>query len=184
MTIAVLWASPNEDGLTAAAKDQVVSGILNAGSDVEPIHLNRRDVKRCLACGDGWGLCQSEGRCVIADDLGDMYGRLIASEGIVWITPVYWHDMAESMKSFFDRVRRIETGHNHALQGKENLLIACAGGTGRGAVRCLSLMEETLGHMKMTTADRLPVIQFNRGYMLPALHEAGRAFASHLRTTK
>ncbi|MBC8530353.1 flavodoxin family protein [Gehongia tenuis] len=181
MAILVLWASPNKDGLTAAAKDRIVAGIAGAGGEAKVLHLNGMRVDRCLACGNGWGRCKAEGRCVLPDDFGQIYDELRAADGIVWVTPVYWHDLAESLKSLLDRLRRCETAHNHGLRGKECLLVACAGGSGRGAVSCLSRLEETLGHMDMTAVDRLPVIQFNRGYMLPALESAGKAFASRIR---
>lgn len=176
--ILVLWASPNQDGLTAAAKDQIVKGIGQAGEEAEVLHLNSCNIKRCLACGNGWGNCRAAGQCIIPDDFESIYEKMRTAEKIVFVTPVYWHDLAESLKTFLDRLRRCETGHNHDLQEKKCLLAACAGGSGRGAVECLHNLEETLRHMGMTAVDRLPVIQFNRSYMLPALTEAGRLFAS------
>ena len=177
MSMFVVWASPNRDGLTARAKDRLLGGIELAGKETEVLQLNKCRIKRCLTCNDGWGLCSSEGRCIISDDFAGIYEKLVASKGIIWITPVYWHDLAESLKTFLDRLRRCETAHNHHLHGKKNLLVACAGGTGRGAIQCLDNFETTLGHMGMVCLDRLPVIQFNREYMLPALTAAGEAFA-------
>lgn len=40
MSILVVWSSPNTDGLTAAAKNKVIEGILESGKEVEEIHLN------------------------------------------------------------------------------------------------------------------------------------------------
>ena len=51
------------------------------------------------------------------------------------------------MKAFLDRLRRCETAHNHFLSEKRCFLVACAGGTGLGAIECLHNMEETLKHM-------------------------------------
>lgn len=180
MSVLVIWASPNRDGLTAAAKDKVLEGLQSAGKEAEVMHLNKLDIKRCLTCGHGWGICESQGQCVIQDDFQEIYEKIIASEGIVWITPVYWHDLAECLKSFLDRIRRCETHHNHYLQGKKNVIVACAGGTGLGAIQCLERLEETLSHMEMITVDRIPVIQFNKVYMLPALQGAGERFAQEL----
>ena len=64
--------------------------------------------------------------------------------------------------------------------GKKTLLAACAGGSGNGAVECLGHMENYAQHMGLKLCDRLPVIRFNRGYMLPALKAAGAAFARRL----
>ncbi len=180
MAILVIWASPNMDGLTAAAKDNVVKGIMAAGGVTEEVHLNRQNIKQCLTCGDGWGLCQAEGRCVIRDDFRALYEKMVAAEAVVFVTPVYWHDLAECLKGFLDRLRRCETAHNHYLQGKECVLVACAGGTGLGAIQCLSNLEETLRHMGMKAIERLPVIRFNRDYMLPALNGAGQQLVKYL----
>ena len=181
MSILILWASPNRDGLTAAAKERVLEGILAAGGQAEVLHLNACRLERCRICGDGWGLCAAEGRCVIGDDFADIYERLLAAEGIVWVTPVYWHDLAENLKALLDRLRRCETGHERRLKDKKCLLVACAGGSGRGATECLVRLEGTLGHMGMVAVDRLPVIRFSRDYMLPAISAAGQAFAERLR---
>jgi hypothetical protein len=43
-------------------------------------------------------------------------------------------------------------------------------------------LEETLRHMGMKPVERIPVIQFNKSYMLPALEGAGKVFAEHLQT--
>lgn len=181
MALTIIWASPNDDGLTAAAKDQILAGVLSAGGDVDVLHLNKRDIRRCFICEDGWGICRSEGRCIIPDDFADIYGKVLAGEGVVWITPVYWHDLAENLKAFLDRLRRCETGHNHLLKDRKCLLVACAGGTGRGATKALVHFEETLNHMGMIAVDRLPITQFSRGYMLPAVRQAGQSFAKSLR---
>ncbi len=62
------------------------------------------------------------------------------------------------------------------------MIIACAGGTGLGAIQCLEHLEATLSHMGMVTLDRLPIIQFNKSYMLSALLEAGEKFSLMLKT--
>ncbi|MDR2444221.1 MAG: NAD(P)H-dependent oxidoreductase [Deltaproteobacteria bacterium] len=88
-----------------------------------------------LACGDGWGLCRSEGYSTIEDDFADIYSRFVSKNKIVLITPVYCHDLAENMKCWLDRMRRCDASHNYLLRGKKCLLVACAGGTGNGAIR-------------------------------------------------
>ena len=177
MAIAVIWSSPNEDGLTAAAKNKVIDGIRQAGKQAEEIWLNRLNLQGCPPCGDGWGNCREQGVCILKDDFQATYQKLVQAESLVWITPVYWHDVSENLKRLLDRLRRCETKHTHFLEQKKCLLAACAGGSGLGAIECLHTMEETIRHMKMTAVDRIPVNQFNRSYMLPALKQAGLAFA-------
>ena len=176
----VLWSSPNTDGLTASAKDRFVRGLEQAGAGVREIHLNRMKIEHCRACGNGWGACRTNGACVIRDDFGEIYQALKDSDGIVWISAVYWSDMTECFKAFFDRLRRCDAAHNHFLAEKRCVLMACAGGTGRGTMECLTQMERGLTHMGMRVYDRIPVVRYNADYMLPALTEAGKTYADKL----
>lgn len=177
MAILVIWSSPNTDGLTAASKHQIIKGIQAAGKEVDEVHLNHMRIDRCLACGNGWGNCQAAGSCILPDAFETIYNKMRSAEGIVFVTPVYWHDLSENLKSFLDRLRRCETAHNHDLVGKTCMLVACAGGSGLGAIPALDKLEQTLDHMKMEAVERLPIIQFNKSYMLEALIQAGSTFA-------
>ncbi|MDL2225274.1 flavodoxin family protein [Eubacteriales bacterium OttesenSCG-928-M02] len=179
MAVLVLWASPNKDGLTAACKDAALLGISQAGKMGEAIPLNEYDIQRCWVCNDGYGICR-EGKCIIQDDLMRVYDAMVAAEGIILITPVYWHDLSEPLKTLLDRIRRMETRQNHALENKKCLLVAAAGGTGNGVVRCLEQMEHALGNMKAEVRDRLPITRFSRAYMLPAIKEAAAALCQEL----
>ncbi len=177
---AVVWSSPNKDGLTATAKDMFVKGLTGAGVQTEEIHLDSLKLERCRACGKGWGTCRQNGSCVIRDDFALAYQKLTEADGIVWITAVYWSDMTECFKAFFDRLRRCDAAHNHFLAEKRCVLIACAGGTGRGTLECLTQLERGLTHMQMRAYDRIPVVRYNRDYILPALPEAGKIYADRL----
>ena len=180
--VAVVWSSPNTDGLTASAKNEFVRGLTEAGAQVEEIHLNSKHIEHCKACGDGWGACRKLGTCVIQDDFAEIYRTLTEADGIVWISAVYWWDMTEAFKAFFDRLRRCEGMKNRFLAEKRCVLIACAGGTGRGVVECLNQFEKGLTHMGMRVYDRIPVVRSNKDYMLPALCPAGKTYAERLET--
>ena len=177
---AIVWSSPNTNGLTASAKDRFMKGLTDAGVQVEEIHLNGKKLEHCRACGNGWGTCNKTGECVIRDDFAEIYQTLAAADGIVWISAVYWSDMTECFKAFFDRLRRCDATKNHLLRDKRCVLIACAGGTGRGTLECLTQLERGLTHMGMRAYDRIPVVRYNRDYMLPALYEAGKIYAERL----
>jgi len=178
--VVVLWSSPNMGGLTASSKDQFVKGLVNAGANVEEIHLNRKKLEHCKACGNGWGSCNKNGTCVIPDDFADIYSLLSDADGIVFISAVYWSDMTECFKAFFDRLRRCDATKNHFLLDKRCILMACAGGTGRGTLECLQQLERGLTHMGMRVYDRISVVRYNKDYILPALESAGETYAKTL----
>lgn len=180
MKVAVVWSSPNVDGLTAAAKNQFIKGLVNAGAEIDEIHMNKCKVEHCRACGNGWGTCNVTGKCVLQDDFQDIYDRINTADGIVFVSAVYWSDLTECMKAFVDRLRRCEATHNHFLAEKRCVLVACAGGTGRGTLECLKNMELALTHMGMRAYDRIPVVRYNKDYMLPALEKAGETYVERL----
>ena len=176
----ILWSSPNKDGLTASAKNEIMRGLTEAGAQVEEIHLNSRKLEHCRACGNGWGTCKKSGNCVIRDDFAEIYRTISEADGIVWISAVYWSDMTECFKAFFDRVRRCDAAHNRYLAEKRCVLVACAGGTGRGTLECMQQLERGLVHMGMRTYDRISVGRYNMDYILPALYAAGKTYADRL----
>ena len=178
--VAVIWSSPNTDGLTASAKDKMISGIEKAGAEVDEIHLNRLGIEHCRACGNGWGTCRTKGTCVIDDAFADVYKRLVEADGIVFVSAVYWSDLTEQFKAFIDRLRRCEALTNRFLEGKRCVLVTCAGGTGRGTIESLQHLELALTHMGMRAYDRIPVNRYNMPYMLPALEEAGAVYVERL----
>ncbi len=181
MKVLVLWSSPNVEGLTASAKNQVIEGLKSEGAEIEEIQLNRKKVNHCVACGNGWGTCNKTGECALQDDFSEIYQKMTEADGIVFVSAVYWSSMTEAFKAFIDRLRRCEATHNHFLAEKRCLLVACAGGTGRGTLECLQDMEMALTHMGMRAYDRIPVVRFNQDYMLPALAGAGKQYVNCLK---
>ena len=180
--VTVIWSSANEDGLTASAKNQFLKGLAEAGTEIQEIWLNGKKLDHCRACGNGWGTCNKTGKCVIQDDFADIYQTLTESDGIVWISAVYWSDMTETFKAFFDRLRRCDATKNHHLSDKRCILVTCAGGTGRGTLECLQQFERGLTHMGMRVYDRISVERYNKEYILPALKNAGETYAKTLET--
>ena len=59
--VIVLWSSPNNDGLTAAAKDRLLAGLRAGGAEAWEVPLNRLKIEHCRACGNGWGTCREKG---------------------------------------------------------------------------------------------------------------------------
>ena len=55
MSILVVWASPNQDGLTSAAKDNILKGLSEAGGEAEALHLNKRTSGVAGRAGMGGG---------------------------------------------------------------------------------------------------------------------------------
>ena len=50
----------------------------------------------------------------------------------------------------------------------------------KAAVIWSSPNTDGLTHMGMRAYDRIPVVRYNKDYMLPALYEAGKTYADRL----
>jgi len=96
------------------------------------------------------------------------------------VTPVYWGDMTESMKGFFDRYRRCEAmkGENCALRGKQILLVASPGGSGNGMVSCFEQMERLCRQLRAEIFDFVGVNRWNSEYKLPTIKAAASALVT------
>lgn len=175
MKLLAIQSSPNLGGLTAETAKQVIRGAEAVGHEAELIHLNEAVIKKCKACDGGWGQCRREGTCILNDDFSGIVEKIQESDAIVFTTPVYWHDLSESAKTFLDRLRRVETHHGFKRYvDKPYIGIACAGGSGNGATRALYLLEEYLKRVGFKNYDLVTVTQANRAHKLPMLEEAGR----------
>jgi multimeric flavodoxin WrbA len=172
----VITASPNKAGLTAACGRAALLGIERSGKVGELVDLCDLKIQACLVCGDGWGICRKEHRCVIDDGLTSLQERLKEAEGLILVTPVYWGQQSERLKYFSDRLRRCEApkGDASILAGKKINLVAAAGGTGNGTVSCLTDMELWCRHLRAIPFERIGVTRFNRDEMLAVIEKASK----------
>ena len=179
--ILIISSSPNDDGLTAACASSAEKGSEEAGASVKKISLNDMNIQNCRACGNGWGICRTQHNCIINDDFSKIQDEISQCDSLIIVTPVYWGEMSEISKSFFDRFRRCEAskhfGENtdiiSALYDKNVVLIAAAGGSGNGTLSCLSQMENLVKHVRGKIFDRITVTRFNRSYKLVTIKQAG-----------
>lgn len=174
MKVIAIQSSPNLNGLTSSLAQAVLKGIKAEGGETELVHLNRLDMKACIACEDGWGKCRKEGICILEDDFQNLYDKIAESDALVFATPVYWHDISESAKNFLDRLRRCETGKGFkTFAGKKAIGIASAGGSGTGAIRALYNLEDYLRRFGFDIFDLVSVTRFSKDHKLEMLEKAG-----------
>lgn len=175
MKVIAVQSSPNLGGLTSSLAQAALSGVKAIGGETELIHLNRLEIKPCIACENGWGKCREEGVCVLEDDFQSLREKIAKSDSLIFATPVYWHDLSESAKIFLDRLRRCERAVDFkTFAGKKAIGIASAGGTGRGAVRALYNLEDYLRRLGFDVFDLVPVTRFSKDHKLEMLEKAGR----------
>jgi NAD(P)H-dependent FMN reductase len=98
--IIALNGSPNRNGNTATLMKWVVEGCVEAGAEVEWIHIADYDIRYCQGCHS----CIRVGECPIQDDVPAIRDRLLAADGVVVGSPVYEGYPTAQLKTLFDRL--------------------------------------------------------------------------------
>jgi len=181
MKAIILCGSRSPEGRTAQAAEALRQGVADAGGAAEIVYLPAMRLERCRQCDErGWGLCLAEGRCVIEDDFADLVERVRAADAAVFATPVYFGDLAESLRALTDRLRRI-CRHDHGkrgLAGKRAVGVCVAGGGGGGAPNCTVSLERTLQQTGFEVVDLVPARRQNLDLKKDVLRLVGRWLAS------
>ena len=176
MNYLIISGNPKTDGLCDSVMKQIQSGAKDGGAHVEV--LTAGELGRCRVCGTGWGTCREQHRCAFGGDgFDDAQAMVKKADQICLITPVYWSEMAESLKCFLDRLRRCEFGQTGALSGKQVLLVASPGGSGNGALFCLEQMDRFCRHTGAVIFDYVGINRWNHDYKSAAAYAAARAMA-------
>ncbi|HNX22457.1 MAG TPA: flavodoxin family protein [Spirochaetota bacterium] len=96
--------SPRRNGNTAALLNRVLDGIYHGNSEVREdyIFLHEKNIKPCSGCNS----CKLEknGKCIIKDDMQEIYSGIGKSDLIIMASPIYWWSVTAQMKLLIDRL--------------------------------------------------------------------------------
>jgi NAD(P)H-dependent FMN reductase len=98
--IVALNGSPNRNRNTVTLMKWVVEGCVEAGAEVEWIHIADHDIQYCRGCHT----CMRVGECPIQDDVPAIRDRLLAADGVVVGSPVYEGQPTAQLKTLMDRL--------------------------------------------------------------------------------
>jgi len=109
MKVYAINGSPRKNNNTATLLKKALEGVKESVKDteVETEIINLYDLKytgckSCFACKmlDG----KSYGKCVIKDDVHEVLEKLSQADGIIFGSPVYFHDISGQLKLFLERL--------------------------------------------------------------------------------
>jgi multimeric flavodoxin WrbA len=101
--IIAIYGSPRRKGNTALLLKRAVEGAIEAGAEVEEIVL--RDL-RMSPCLEIYG-CKKDGRCVIQDDFQGVYDKVLASQGLMLASPIFFYTVSAHTKTLMDRFQSL-----------------------------------------------------------------------------
>ena len=128
--VLVLSGSPRKSGNSDLLCNQLVLGAKEAGNKVEKIFISEKKIGYCRGCY----ACESSGRCVQKDDMGEILEKIVNSDVIVMASPVYFYTIDAQIKTLIDRTVARYTEINN----KEFYFIVTA------AVNNKKLLERTI----------------------------------------
>ncbi len=91
--------SPRKGGNTEIMMEEALAAARQSGADTELYLAHGRNIAGC----DGCHTCMAKGRCVIEDDMQELYGKMQAADAIILGSPVYFHGVTAQTKAIMDR---------------------------------------------------------------------------------
>ena len=101
--ITAVYGSPRYQGNTATLLKKAVQGAKDSGAEVAEIFLRDLKISPCLEI---YG-CKKTGRCVIQDDFHEVVDQLIASQGLMLASPVFFYTVSAHTKLLMDRCQSL-----------------------------------------------------------------------------
>ena len=99
-TVLVLKGSPRKNGNSSVLADQAAEGARQRGAEVASFRIDEMDIRPCDACD----FCQdTNGICVIKDDMQALYLKIRDAHAIVIASPIYWFTISAQIKICIDR---------------------------------------------------------------------------------
>ncbi|MBQ9407325.1 MAG: flavodoxin family protein [Desulfovibrio sp.] len=149
MNILVLTGSPRKNGNSATLAAWFTKGAEEAGHSVRRFDAAFKDVHPCTACNS----CGMDGPCVFQDDFQFVREHIIAAEGVVFATPLYYFGFSSQLKAVIDRFYAIN-GKIHRAK-KAVLLMTYADNAARKEQPLVTHYEMLLEYLGWTDAGRV-----------------------------
>jgi multimeric flavodoxin WrbA len=100
MKVLMLNGSPKAHGNTAIALHEMEKEFLNAGVEVEIIHIGNQNIRGCIACTS----CKKNGKCVFDDIVNEIAPKFEEADGLVVASPVYYASANATLIACLDRL--------------------------------------------------------------------------------
>ena len=99
--VLLINGSPNANGCTYTALNEMINVFNVEGIETELIHIRKTDIRGCIACN----YCKNNGKCVFNDDPVNEAAEIFkTADGLVVGSPVYYASPNGSTISFMDRL--------------------------------------------------------------------------------
>ncbi|MBE6499262.1 MAG: flavodoxin family protein [Methanobrevibacter thaueri] len=118
-------------GICASPRNNTTYHVLNYaleklnhdGFETEMFTCHGKDLKPCMHCD----YCLENKKCIINDDMAEVYHNLLSSDGIILASPVQSGSISSNLSVIMDRTRALEAVDYNILRGKIGMSIVVGG---------------------------------------------------------
>ncbi|HFC46332.1 MAG TPA: flavodoxin family protein [Dissulfuribacter thermophilus] len=97
--VLIFMGSPRFGGNTDTYVREVAKACEEHGGDVERINLYGIDIGPCIECG----ACDDTGKCVLKDEMAQIYDSLERADAIVVASPIFFYNISSRTQALVER---------------------------------------------------------------------------------
>lgn len=99
MKVLGIHGSPRKKGNSALLLTHCLEGAAASGAEVQTIKVAGMKISGCLECGG----CDETGKCVVKDEMQDVYPLIVEASRIVIAAPIFFYGFPAQLKALIDR---------------------------------------------------------------------------------
>lgn len=127
MKVLAVIASPRKEGNTFCVVEKIADKLKSLGQvDVEYIFLSEVNLEGCKGCSTC--LLKGNAYCPAKDERPEIEEKILASDAVIFASPVYAMNMTALMKNFMDRFAF--TMHRPRFFNQKTMIVALTGAVG------------------------------------------------------
>lgn len=97
--ILIITSSYRKNSNSNQLAEHFKQGAEECGNQVEVIDLSKKQISFCRGCM----ACQKIQKCVIKDDAVEIAEKMLNSDVLVFVTPIYYYSVSGQLKTMLDR---------------------------------------------------------------------------------
>ncbi|MBM3285653.1 MAG: flavodoxin family protein [Candidatus Aminicenantes bacterium] len=152
--------SPRKDGNTSILIRRVFHELEKQGIETELVQLSETEVRGCIACYQC--IKNKDRRCGVKKDAAnECIEKMLAAEGMILGSPVYFNDVTPEMKALIDRTGYVSRANGRMFRDKVGAAVAAVRRT--GAVHTVDSMNHFFLSGEMILVGRAIALGRERG---------------------
>ena len=180
MKIIALQGSPRIGGNCDVLMDEMIKGAEENGHEVVKYYLEEENIAACIACM----FCAENPDCVREDDGNKIINELVAADGVIFATPIYYGQMSGQAKTIIDRFYAVGQNPDKSLGGKAALIFTenQPEGTYEAYIEMTKFSPfifmgyEVIGHVDAGSAGPAGIVADEQADKLKEAYELGKQF--------